>query len=171
MSFQDFDETYQPKKDFVKALAILAAAITGTIAINHTWVASNQVDPLSFLVIICHFSFTCIWSEEMLVTSTVHLFTEYYMFVCYQVWCNCCFWSLWTILLQNIAMALFFAIGYAGIVFEESLAFNKSGVGLLMAVSLWVIRSIGVRICMSVVKYFVLNSQCMLLFSSLFYYS
>lgn len=74
-------------------------------------------------------------------------------------------------MLQNIAMALFFAIGYAGIVFEESLAFNKSGVGLLMAVSLWVIRSIGVRICMSVVKYFVLNSQCMLLFSSLFYYS
>uniref|UniRef100_A0A2P2KUN0 D-3-phosphoglycerate dehydrogenaseic n=1 Tax=Rhizophora mucronata TaxID=61149 RepID=A0A2P2KUN0_RHIMU len=40
-------------------------------------------------------------------------------------------------------MALLFGIGYAGIVFEESLAFNKSGVGLLMAVSLWVIRSIG----------------------------
>uniref|UniRef100_A0A0D9XBD4 Citrate transporter-like domain-containing protein n=1 Tax=Leersia perrieri TaxID=77586 RepID=A0A0D9XBD4_9ORYZ len=29
------------------------------------------------------------------------------------------------------------------IIFEESLAFNKSGVGLLMAVCLWVIRSIG----------------------------
>lgn len=42
-------------------------------------------------------------------------------------------------------MALVFVIGYAGIIFEESLAFNKSGVGLLMAVSLWVIRSIGVR--------------------------
>lgn len=42
-------------------------------------------------------------------------------------------------------MALLFVIGYAGIIFEESLAFNKSGVGLLMAVSLWVIRSIGVR--------------------------
>jgi len=42
-------------------------------------------------------------------------------------------------------MALLFGIGYAGIIFEESLAFNKSGVGLLMAVSLWVIRSIGVR--------------------------
>lgn len=41
-------------------------------------------------------------------------------------------------------MALLFGIGYAGIIFEESLAFNKSGVGLLMAVSLWVIRSIGV---------------------------
>ncbi|KAL0376080.1 UNVERIFIED_CONTAM: Sodium/proton antiporter 1 [Sesamum calycinum] len=40
-------------------------------------------------------------------------------------------------------MALLFGIGYAGIIFEESLAFNKSGVGLLMAVSLWVIRSIG----------------------------
>lgn len=42
-------------------------------------------------------------------------------------------------------MALLFGVGYAGIIFEESLAFNKSGVGLLMAVSLWVIRSIGVR--------------------------
>lgn len=42
-------------------------------------------------------------------------------------------------------MALLFGVGYAGIIFEESLAFNKSGVGLLMAVGLWVIRSIGVR--------------------------
>uniref|UniRef100_A0A0A0LA82 Citrate transporter-like domain-containing protein n=2 Tax=Cucumis sativus TaxID=3659 RepID=A0A0A0LA82_CUCSA len=40
-------------------------------------------------------------------------------------------------------MVLLFGIGYAGIIFEESLAFNKSGVGLLMAVGLWVIRSIG----------------------------
>jgi hypothetical protein len=46
---------------------------------------------------------------------------------------------------QDLAMALLFGIGYAGIIFEEFLAFNKSGVGLLMAVSLWVIRSIGVR--------------------------
>jgi hypothetical protein len=49
------------------------------------------------------------------------------------------------LLRQDLAMALLFGIGYAGIIFEESLAFNKSGVGLLMAVSLWVIRSIGVR--------------------------
>jgi hypothetical protein len=41
-------------------------------------------------------------------------------------------------------MALLFGIGYAGIIFEEFLAFNKSGVGLLTAVSLWVVRSIGV---------------------------
>ena len=46
---------------------------------------------------------------------------------------------------QDLAMVLLFGLGYAGIIFEESLAFNKSGVGLLMAVSLWVIRSIGVR--------------------------
>lgn len=38
---------------------------------------------------------------------------------------------------QNLAMVFVFALGYAGIIFEESLAFNKSGVGLLMAVSLW----------------------------------
>ena len=48
-------------------------------------------------------------------------------------------------LLQDVAMALLFGIGYAGIIFEEFLALNKSGVGLLMAVSLWVVRSIGVR--------------------------
>eukprot|EP00252_Welwitschia_mirabilis_P019329 TRINITY_DN4441_c0_g1_i1.p1 TRINITY_DN4441_c0_g1~~TRINITY_DN4441_c0_g1_i1.p1 ORF type:complete len:575 (+),score=122.66 TRINITY_DN4441_c0_g1_i1:396-2120(+) len=44
---------------------------------------------------------------------------------------------------QDLAMVLVFALGYAGIIFEESLAFNKSGVGLLMAVTLWIIRSIG----------------------------
>ncbi|KAG6652228.1 hypothetical protein CIPAW_06G169900 [Carya illinoinensis] len=43
----------------------------------------------------------------------------------------------------DVAMALLFGIGYAGIIFEHSLALNKSGVGLLMAVSLWVVRSIG----------------------------
>lgn len=50
------------------------------------------------------------------------------------------------LLLQDLAMALVFGLGYAGIIFEESLAFNKSGVGLIMAVCLWVIRSIGVCI-------------------------
>ncbi|KAJ6409556.1 hypothetical protein OIU84_009121 [Salix udensis] len=84
-SSQDFEANYQPKTDLVKALAIFAAAGTGAVAINHSWVAANQ----------------------------------------------------------DLAMALLFGIGYAGIIFEESLAFNKSGVGLLMAVSLWVIRSIG----------------------------
>ncbi|PSS19212.1 Sodium/proton antiporter 1 like [Actinidia chinensis var. chinensis] len=84
-SSQDFEDTYQPKTDFLKALAVLAAAATGAVAINHSWVAANQ----------------------------------------------------------DVAMTLLFGIGYAGIIFEESLAFNKSGVGLLMAVSLWVVRSIG----------------------------
>ncbi|KAM0933947.1 putative citrate transporter-like domain-containing protein [Dioscorea sansibarensis] len=49
----------------------------------------------------------------------------------------------WVAANQDIAMALVFSMGYTGIIFEESLAFNKSGVALLMAVSLWVIRSIG----------------------------
>ncbi|KAL8116250.1 hypothetical protein AgCh_022669 [Apium graveolens] len=84
-SSQEFEVTYQPKTDFLKALAIFGAAATGALAINHSWVAANQ----------------------------------------------------------DVAMALLFGIGYAGIIFEESLAFNKSGVGLLMAVGLWVIRSIG----------------------------
>ncbi|KAF8020159.1 hypothetical protein BT93_G0766 [Corymbia citriodora subsp. variegata] len=85
VSSQEFEVSYQPKTDLVKALAIFAAAATGAVAINHSWVAANQ-DP---------------------------------------------------------AMAILFVLGYAGIIFEESLAFNKSGVGLLMAVSLWVVRSIG----------------------------
>jgi len=42
-------------------------------------------------------------------------------------------------------MVLLFGLGYAGIILEKTLAFNKSGVGLLIAVSLSVIRSIEVR--------------------------
>lgn len=84
-SSSDFEANYQPKTDLLKALAVFAAAITGAVAINHSWVAANQ----------------------------------------------------------DLAMALLFGIGYTGIIFEESLAFNKSGVGLLMAVSLWIVRSIG----------------------------
>jgi hypothetical protein len=52
----------------------------------------------------------------------------------------------WVAANQDLAMVLVFALGYAGIIFKESLSFNKSGVGLLMAVSLWVIRSIGVSL-------------------------
>nr|XP_018676708.1 PREDICTED: uncharacterized protein LOC103972867 isoform X2 [Musa acuminata subsp. malaccensis] len=85
VSSQDFEASYQPKTDLLKALTILATALAGAAAINHSWVGANQ----------------------------------------------------------DLALVLVFAIGYAGIVFEESLAFNKSGVGLLMAVCLWVIRSIG----------------------------
>ncbi|XP_028781145.1 sodium/proton antiporter 2 [Neltuma alba] len=84
-SSQDFEGRNQSKTDLLKALAIFAAAATGVVAINHSWVTDNQ----------------------------------------------------------DLAMVLLFGLGYAGIIFEESLAFNKTGVGLLMAVSLWVIRSIG----------------------------
>ncbi|KAJ7561745.1 hypothetical protein O6H91_03G039600 [Diphasiastrum complanatum] len=44
---------------------------------------------------------------------------------------------------QNLAMSLVFFLGYAGIIFEECLAFNKSGIALLMAVTLWTIHSLG----------------------------
>ncbi|GKE46371.1 hypothetical protein Tco_1477629, partial [Tanacetum coccineum] len=74
-SSQYYEDTYQPKTDILKAIAIVGAAATGAVAINHSWVAANQ----------------------------------------------------------DLAMAILFGIGYAGIIFEESLAFNKSGVGLLMA--------------------------------------
>ncbi|CAN1276695.1 Sodium/proton antiporter 1 [Linum perenne] len=82
---EQFEANYQPKTDLLKAFAVVGAAATGAVAINHSWVAANQ----------------------------------------------------------DLAMALLFGLGYAGIIFEESLAFNKSGVGLLMAVSLWTVRSIG----------------------------
>ncbi|PKI58643.1 hypothetical protein CRG98_020969, partial [Punica granatum] len=42
VSPEEFEATYQPKTDFLKALAIFAAALTGTAAINHSWVAANQ---------------------------------------------------------------------------------------------------------------------------------
>lgn len=42
-SSQEFEATYQPKTDFLKALAIFGAAATGALAINHSWVAANQV--------------------------------------------------------------------------------------------------------------------------------
>ncbi|GFS29753.1 sodium:hydrogen antiporter 1 [Actinidia rufa] len=48
-SSQDFEDTYQPKTDFLKALAVLAAAATGAVAINHSWVAANQVFFISWL--------------------------------------------------------------------------------------------------------------------------
>ncbi|KAJ8435598.1 hypothetical protein Cgig2_021752 [Carnegiea gigantea] len=51
----------------------------------------------------------------------------------------------WVSANQDLAMVLIFGLGYAGVILEESLAFNKSGVDLLMAVSLWVTKSIGVR--------------------------
>ncbi|WZN59254.1 solute carrier protein [Chloropicon roscoffensis] len=44
---------------------------------------------------------------------------------------------------KELALSAVFVIGYAGIILEESLAFNKSGVGLIMAVSLWTIRMLG----------------------------
>ncbi|KAJ7561726.1 hypothetical protein O6H91_03G038800 [Diphasiastrum complanatum] len=49
----------------------------------------------------------------------------------------------WVVENQSLAMSLVFFLGYAGIIFEEFLAFNKSGVALLMAVTLWTIRSLG----------------------------
>jgi hypothetical protein len=43
---------------------------------------------------------------------------------------------------QSPALIFAFVLGYAGIILEEELAFNKSGVALLMAVFLWTIRSL-----------------------------
>lgn len=42
-SSSEFEATYQPKTDLLKALAVFAAAATGAVAINHSWVAANQV--------------------------------------------------------------------------------------------------------------------------------
>ena len=44
--------------------------------------------------------------------------------------------------IQSPALIFAFLIGYGGIIMEEELSFNKSGVALLMAVFLWTIRSL-----------------------------
>jgi len=38
---------------------------------------------------------------------------------------------------QNTTMVLIFLLGYVGIIFEETVSFNKSGVALIMAAALW----------------------------------
>lgn len=45
VSSQDFEASYQPKTDFFKAFAIVGSAAAGAVAINHSWVAANQVHP------------------------------------------------------------------------------------------------------------------------------
>lgn len=100
MSSLDYEETYRPKTDLLKAVAVGTAVVAGAGLLNISWVAENE----------------------------------------------------------NLAMAAVFVLGYAGIIFEESLVFNKSGVGLLMAVALWVIRSIGAPSTEVVVKELTENS-------------
>lgn len=43
-SSSDFEASYKPKTDLLKAIAVLAAAAAGAVAINHSWVAANQVN-------------------------------------------------------------------------------------------------------------------------------
>ncbi|XP_010500531.1 PREDICTED: uncharacterized protein LOC104777902 [Camelina sativa] len=50
-------------------------------------------------------------------------------------------------------MVLLFGIGYVLIIFEKSLTFNKSGIALLMAVSLWVVQSIGASLEIVVLEF------------------
>ena len=44
---------------------------------------------------------------------------------------------------QALALSGVFVLGYAGIIFEEFFAFNKAGVALLTAVSMWAVRAAG----------------------------
>ena len=48
----------------------------------------------------------------------------------------------WVASHEQIALVGIFLLGYAGIIVEEELAFNKAGVALVMAVSLWTVRSL-----------------------------
>jgi hypothetical protein len=43
VSSQYFEANYKPKNDLLKALTIIGTALTGAAAINHSWVAANQV--------------------------------------------------------------------------------------------------------------------------------
>ena len=51
--------------------------------------------------------------------------------------------SSWVVEHKDLALSAVFVVGYLGIILEEELAFNKAGVGLVMAVSLWTIRMLG----------------------------
>ena len=46
-SSRDIEPGYQSKTDLLKALAILLADLTGTVAINHSFVAASQVSFLN----------------------------------------------------------------------------------------------------------------------------
>ena len=48
----------------------------------------------------------------------------------------------WVASHEQMALIAVFVLGYAGIIVEEELAFNKAGVALVMAVSLWTVRSL-----------------------------
>ena len=61
MSSEDFKDNYQPKTDFLKAAAVIGAALAGTVAINHSWVADNQVSSSFFEEIY--------WEMELLVCA------------------------------------------------------------------------------------------------------
>jgi hypothetical protein len=43
VSSQSFEANYKPKDDLWKALTIFVTALAGVAAINHSWVAANQV--------------------------------------------------------------------------------------------------------------------------------
>jgi len=43
---------------------------------------------------------------------------------------------------EAVALGVVFLLGYAGIIFEETFAFNKSGVALLTAVGMWTVRAV-----------------------------
>lgn len=49
----------------------------------------------------------------------------------------------WVAANESAALCAVFLLGYAGIIFEEAVAFNKSGVALLTAVGMWTVRSFG----------------------------
>lgn len=60
-----FEANYQPKTDVVKAIAVLAAALTGTAAINHSWVAANQV-------LLAHDLFLLVSNSKRLISGQCH---------------------------------------------------------------------------------------------------
>ncbi|CAG9459956.1 unnamed protein product [Pedinophyceae sp. YPF-701] len=49
----------------------------------------------------------------------------------------------WVVSHEALTMSIVFAIGYVGIILEEEVSFNKSGVALVMAVALWTIAALG----------------------------
>lgn len=68
----DFEATYQPKTDLLKALAVFAAAMTGAVAFDHSWVAANQV----YLNLVSRFRLLrYIWVEKARILFSVGVVT------------------------------------------------------------------------------------------------
>jgi hypothetical protein len=69
MSSMDFQASYKPKSDLLKAVSVSTALLGGAAIINHSWVAENQVCRLQF-------GSVCFWMSPQCVTQACFIFSN-----------------------------------------------------------------------------------------------